>query len=173
VALNSDLLDIIDARIASMMPRMSAVGTIIEWTPPAAMVLFDGSTLAVPVKVFNDVDGRAGDRCGLMKFGHDWAVTGSFGARWPVQSGQTLVTFTSATSYIHAVSYDKAFPTGSAPRVVPNINSSAGVTGGWHVRAYNQNNSGFTIFLFTREATAASWANVPVTWVAVDDSYRL
>jgi hypothetical protein len=173
VALNSDLLDIVDGRVRSMLPTLSAVGTIIEWNPPSAMVLFDGSNLAVPVKVFNDVDGRAGDRCGLMKFGNDWAVTGSFGARWPVQSGSTPLSFTSVTSNVTLVTFDKPFPDGSAPRVVANINSGAGVTAQWHVRAYNQTNTGFSIFVFAGDAVARTWLNVPVTWVAVDDNFRL
>ncbi|MFG1659090.1 hypothetical protein ACGFIY_21415 [Micromonospora chersina] len=82
MALNSDLLALIDARIDQKNVRLTAVGTVVEWGPPAAMVLFDGSAVAVPVKAFG-VRAGVGHRVGLMKFGTDWTVVGSYSPELP------------------------------------------------------------------------------------------
>lgn len=80
MAYNSDLLAIIDARIDQKNERLTAVGTVVDWTPPTAMVQFDGSALAVPVKVFGGITADVEHRVGLERFGTDWTVIGSFQA---------------------------------------------------------------------------------------------
>ncbi|MEU4367561.1 hypothetical protein [Micromonospora chersina] len=80
MALNSDLLALIDARIDQKLQRLTAVGTVVERTTSSVMVLFDGSAVAVPVKGSSSVALAAGDRVGLAKFGTDWTVINNFSA---------------------------------------------------------------------------------------------
>ena len=75
---NSELLNIIDYRIDSKAERVTALATVVEWSTTAAMVLFDGAGLAVPVKTFGGVAAAVGSRVGLMRFGSTWTIIGSF-----------------------------------------------------------------------------------------------
>ncbi|MFI5833220.1 hypothetical protein ACIA5A_06035 [Micromonospora sp. NPDC051300] len=78
MALNADWLAVVDERIDQKNQRFTAVGTVADWAPPTVMVQFDGSALAVPVKAFGGISAGVGHRVGLMRFGTDWAVVGSF-----------------------------------------------------------------------------------------------
>jgi hypothetical protein len=49
--------------------------------PTTALVTYDGSSLAAPVKVFGDVNIAEGDRVGLLRLGVDWTVIGTFTRR--------------------------------------------------------------------------------------------
>jgi hypothetical protein len=77
-----DLIDVIDARIAEHDTPLTAAGTVVTRTGnTTAMVTFDGSALATPVKCFGDVNIDEGDRVGLVKLGVDWTITGTFTRR--------------------------------------------------------------------------------------------
>lgn len=80
VAYNDKVLDLIDQRIRAAAGRDTAMGTVVERAADAttAMITIDGSSLAVPVKVFGNVPAAAGDRVGLTRFGSDWVVIGTF-----------------------------------------------------------------------------------------------
>lgn len=78
MAFNSELLAIINTLIDQKYERLTAVGTVVEWTATSAMVLFDGDALAVPVKTFRGVVAAPNHRVGLIKFGRDWTIVGSF-----------------------------------------------------------------------------------------------
>jgi hypothetical protein len=77
-----DLATFVDQRIRSAQQRERAAGSCVtrDTTGPGAMVIFDGSTVAVPVKVLGNVFLRPEDRCVLDRYGSDWVVTGSWSA---------------------------------------------------------------------------------------------
>jgi len=76
-----------DARIAAFAGGAAALtgatsGTINYRTgSTTCMVTLDGSALAVPVKVFGDVEVMEGDRVGLVRIGSEWTVVGTFTRR--------------------------------------------------------------------------------------------
>jgi hypothetical protein len=80
MSLDADLVQLIDQRIRANSSREKASGTCSQrdLTGPGAQVTFDGSTVAMPVKVLGHVMLQPGDRCVLDKYGSDWIVTGSF-----------------------------------------------------------------------------------------------
>lgn len=100
---NADWLGLIDDRIRALVQRSSAVGTVsTRPTDTALTVTFDGSTQAVPVKVFGDVDAYPGDRVGLLRFGSDWVVVGTYTRRYPSEwtmAGQGSGQSTTAGAY--------------------------------------------------------------------------
>lgn len=70
-------LDVIDAQIAKAAAKVTDTGTVTSViSTTRLMVMFNGSTVAVPVKVWTNVPVVAGDRVGLAKFGSDWVVIG-------------------------------------------------------------------------------------------------
>lgn len=84
MAFNLDILDTIDDRVAKAVALFREVdmGTCVERTSDtSAMVLFDGSSLAVPVKLAGGVDVRAEDRVVMLRAGVDWVVVASFAYR--------------------------------------------------------------------------------------------
>lgn len=89
MAYNDSILDVIDQRVQAAQVRESAAGTVVSVDSSAlrATVIFDGSALAVPVKVFGHVSPRAGDRAGLQRFGSDWVVVGVWANVWPANNG--------------------------------------------------------------------------------------
>ncbi|MEW1551368.1 H-type lectin domain-containing protein [Streptomyces tsukubensis] len=81
-------------------------------------------------------------------------------------SGTTNVSFTNRDDHVVSVTFPQAFS--SVPRVFVNISSSAGVTGRWSVRAYDETVSGFKLFLYAwQPGNFATWSGVPITWHAV------
>jgi hypothetical protein len=89
-------LDLIDARVNAGRERTTAVGTLAERTSATrALVLFDGSSVAAPVKMFSAALAEEGDRVGLVKFGSDWVIVGAFAAvelgTWIDYSGSLVV----------------------------------------------------------------------------------
>lgn len=72
----------IDQRIRYMVGTTRAVGVCVDRDSvgPGAQVLFDGSTVAMPVKVLGNVSLQPDIRCVLDKYGTDWFVTGAWSA---------------------------------------------------------------------------------------------
>lgn len=79
---DTNLVRLIDQRIAVSRAVTRATGTCVAraTTGPGADVTFDGSTVAMPVKVLGTVFLTPGDRCVLDRYGTEWIVTGSFSA---------------------------------------------------------------------------------------------
>jgi hypothetical protein len=77
-----ELINLIDQRIRAAASRDRHWGTIVQrdTTGPGAMVVFDGSTVAMPVKVAGGIFAREGDRCLLDRYGSDWIVSNSWAA---------------------------------------------------------------------------------------------
>lgn len=77
---NNDLLTVIDDRVEAGFAKYTALGTMVDRpVGSSAQVIFDGSAIAIPVKVYANVPCRGGDRVGLIKFGRHWIVIGTFG----------------------------------------------------------------------------------------------
>ena len=96
MVLNAEWLAIVEELISQRLGSLTAVGTVVERTPTGAMVLFDGSAVAVPVKASSNVACVAGDRVGLAKFGTDWTVISNFSAA-PVPQQQLFDTVGAST----------------------------------------------------------------------------
>lgn len=79
-----------------------------------------------------------------------------------VQSGTFSFSFTSQTSANTAVVFGTAFT--STPRVLCNINSTAGATLQWVPKGAAVSTTGFTLIV---SGPAATWSSVEVQWVAV------
>lgn len=73
---------LIDQRIRVAQQKMRAVGVCVsrDTTGPGAQVLFDGSTVAMRVKVLGNVSIQPGIRCVLDKYDTSWFVTGAWSA---------------------------------------------------------------------------------------------
>lgn len=78
--MDQNMITLIDQRIRQAATMDRATGTCVNraTTGPGADVTFDGSTVAMPVKVLGTVFIRPGDRCVLDLYGTEWIVTGSF-----------------------------------------------------------------------------------------------
>jgi hypothetical protein len=101
----------------------------------------------------------SGDSCYYVHNGADWIKM--FGA----QKGQESVSFTTQSSFTVAVTFPVEFI--ATPTVITNIQSSTGATNKWISRAYGVSGSGFTLWVFTGDASTATWSSVPVDWVAI------
>lgn len=84
-----------------------------------------------------------------------------------IRAREVAISFASATSNVQNVSFVQPFPAGVIPNVHVNINTGAGVTSQWHVRAINITNVGFDLFSFSGVGAAAAWVAVPVGVTAV------
>lgn len=104
---SADMLRTIDQMMASRRDRVTAVGTVTSRsaisTDNRLSVAFDGSSLSVPVKQFAGVMARAGDRVGLLKFGVEWVVVGTFTATDPedvAYLGAAAIGSTTSATYV-------------------------------------------------------------------------
>ncbi|MFC0504213.1 hypothetical protein [Micromonospora costi] len=89
-----DLLKLIDARIEAYRQKQTATGTVqTRQSASRATVTFDGSALAVPVKVLGHVHVRENSRVTLARFGSEWVVVGVFGG-----AGSLLTTWAAPTN---------------------------------------------------------------------------
>jgi len=70
------LLRTIETVVRRLVPHTNDVGTVVsvQAVNMRAMVIFDGATVATPVKVAGHVHCRPGDRVGLTKRASDWYV---------------------------------------------------------------------------------------------------
>ncbi len=98
MSLDDQLIGLIDQRVRLHQVRGEALGTCVgrDIAGPGADVLFDGATVAVPVKVWGHVVLRPGMRCGLRKYGTEWIVEGAFAT--PAMGRAEIFTTATATS---------------------------------------------------------------------------
>lgn len=137
-----DMLRAIDERIAGWRERVTAVGTVTSRSATRTVntldVAFDGSAMSVQVKQFAGVMARAGDRVGLVKFGGEWVVVGSFtpfdvddvGYLGAADAGSTVSSTYVATPSAEDLIFTKAW-TDTNARMTVNVGAyaSAGTTG--------------------------------------------
>jgi len=79
-------------------------------------------------------------------------------------TGTKLVSFTALSLFTVRVDFGETFA--DAPTVVTNIGSTAGGTQRWTSRAYGIDTTGFGLLVAPGDGVAATWANVPVGWLA-------
>jgi hypothetical protein len=79
--------------------------------------------------------------------------------------GSVSLTFASAVSFTQVVNFGFTFP--GVPQVYGNINSGVGATARWVARPINVTTTDFTMFVFSGNAVAAAWTDIPVNWMAV------
>jgi hypothetical protein len=105
--LDENLVRLIDQRIAMSRAVTRATGTCITraTTGPGADVMFDGSTVAMPVKVLGTVFLTPGDRCVLDKYGTEWIVTGSFSALGLGEASRYVTGPSGGTGNLSSTSY--------------------------------------------------------------------
>lgn len=79
-AFDDGLIRTIDDRIKRFLPTLTARGTVVsrDTTGPVVQVLFDGDSIAMPVKCAGNVFCQANDRVVLTKHGPTWVVIGAF-----------------------------------------------------------------------------------------------
>lgn len=104
VTYNDVLGSVIDQRVAASQGRTTATGTVTyrsrSWYDVTAMVTFDGSALAVPVKVGNAAAVDEGDRVCMQRFGSEWVIVTGFTPRqpFPLHASQSQMAVGSTTS---------------------------------------------------------------------------
>lgn len=77
-----ELIKLVDQRVRVAQIKDRAVGTVAQrdTTGPNAQVIFDGSQVAMPVKVLGHVFCGTGDRVVLDRYGSDWVIVGAWAA---------------------------------------------------------------------------------------------
>src|SRR6266566_7499442 len=91
--LDVDIIRAIDARINQLLPEaLTAMGTVSSLDSTVdANVTFDGSAVALPVKVSGDAEVQEGDRVCLVKFGTWWVIVGTLVRRWQAHAESMVV----------------------------------------------------------------------------------
>lgn len=139
MSMNDELLRLIDQRIASAVSQPTRMGTVSDRQQNnRAMVVLDGSSQAVPVKVFANAHVLEGDRVGLVKFGSEWVVIGGFTPRQfgGIKQFQNTAPSGSTTSTVHtpmnqgSVTFRKLY---SSTRIWVSADISAYTNGATHV----------------------------------------
>lgn len=78
--------------------------------------------------------------------------------------GSVEMSFSSTNASTMIVNFGFTFP--GVPTVVTNVDSGAGATARWETRAITINTTGFTLFAYQSQATAGTWVDIPVSWIA-------
>jgi hypothetical protein len=104
MALTEDLIAAIDARVAWVLRESFAWGVVVSRDSTVdAQVVFDGSAIAVPVKVGGDVAAFGGERVAMVLVGNWWTVVASMTRHWPTdasaRAAQTSGGTTSSTTF--------------------------------------------------------------------------
>ncbi|MEW2066628.1 H-type lectin domain-containing protein [Streptomyces sp. NPDC007346] len=83
-----------------------------------------------------------------------------------IEQAVTTINFTNQTAWTQVVTF--AVPFSSPPVVSIGIQSGAGPTARWDVRAINVTTTAFTIFAYYGELplVASTWSAIPVAWRA-------
>jgi hypothetical protein len=79
------------------------------------------------------------------------------------RTGTVLMTFAALASATTPVNFGFTFP--GIPKVMGNITTTTG-TSLWAARPVDITTTGFTMYVFRTNGTAASWTDIPVDWVA-------
>lgn len=78
--------------------------------------------------------------------------------------GTVTMSFSGVASSTAPVNFGFTFP--GLPQVYGNIDSGIGATARWVARPISVTTTGCTMFVFSGNATTATWSDVPVNWVA-------
>jgi hypothetical protein len=107
VSYADDQIRLIDERIALARRQDRATGTVVsrDTIGPGATVIFDGSTVAMPVRVAGGVGATDGDRVLLTRHGSDWIVTESFSAFSLGEANKALDNLGAATGALTSATF--------------------------------------------------------------------
>jgi hypothetical protein len=81
--------------------------------------------------------------------------------------GTVLINFTALNASTAIVNFGFTFP--GTPTITTNIDTGVGATARWESRAISATTTGFTMFVYQSQATAGTWVDIPVSWVAQYD----
>lgn len=84
-------------------------------------------------------------------------------ANWTMRGSLTM-SFTSLNASTAIVNFGFTFP--AIPAITTNIDSGAGATARWESRAITASTTGFTMFVYQSQATAGTWTDIPLSWIA-------
>jgi hypothetical protein len=106
-SVDMDLIQLVDERIRLHDKASQLMGTVVtrDSTGPGATVLFDGSTVAVPVKCMGHVFCQPSDRVSLARYGSDWLIIGSFSGPGFGEASKALDGLPSTTAQLTSSSF--------------------------------------------------------------------
>lgn len=151
------------------IPNGMRTATIAAVSSTGAVTLnISGGQISSGVGVLKSYTPIVGDTVAVFRQDSSWLVLGSIAAALIASRGELTgtasVSFTSLTSTFVSVSFGATFP--AAPAVTTNIDSGSGPTALWGSRATSITTTGFSLYLYSSNVVAATWASIPVTWVA-------
>lgn len=162
----------LDGRLATTLGASNRPGTVVS--SPAedsngshsSISLFGGGPTTADTYILFAADRFSFNNL-LQVFG-DLEVSGKLTAS-NIQTGSVSVSFAALSQTTVAVTFPTAYPVGTVPSVVTNINSGSGTTVRWGSRAISVTNTGFTLFVFKGDAAdpAQTWTNIAVQYTAI------
>lgn len=94
------------------------------------------------------------------------AVRANFSAAVGIQAGVQLMSGSAVTSAFTDIVFMHPYPAGVVPSVVGSISTNAGVVGSWDFKGAFVSNTGFRLNINSLTGAAATFSNVPVSWMA-------
>lgn len=164
----------LDGRVDTTLGASTRPGTVVvspaedSNTSASSISLYGGGPTTSDTYILFAAD-RFSFNALVQVFG-DCEISGKLTAN-NLQRGTVSVSFAALSQTTVAVTFPTAYPVGTVPSVMTNINSGAAATVRWGSRAINVSNTGFTLFVFKGDAAdpAQTWANVSVQWWAHAD----
>lgn len=100
--IEDDLITVMDQRIRAAMKADQLFGTVVTRASagPAATVQLDGSTVPIPVKCLGHVFCQPQDRVGLIRWGSDWLIVGSYSGPGFGEASRTIDSLSAATGQL-------------------------------------------------------------------------
>lgn len=83
------------------------------------------------------------------------------------QRGSVNMSFSGVNASTTPVSFGFTFP--ALPTIMVNLDSGAGATARWEVRAISPTTTGFTMFAYQSQANTGTWTDIPLSWLAYYD----
>jgi hypothetical protein len=142
----------------SSLPGVSLTGGP-GGTNPILAVQVDAALAGVAATVTNNTASIATNTTGLAS-----ANTNITNLQNWTRRGTTTFTFVTLSSSTALVNFGFTFP--GIPTVTTNIDFGSAPTARWESRAITVTTTGFTMFVYSSQATTASWTDVPVSYVA-------
>lgn len=163
------------ARLASQTQKSAGIpngmrtATIAAVSGQTVTISVSGGQFSSGVGVLESYRPVVGDTVAVFRQDSSWLILGPTAAAPEIApraqaTGTASVSFSAVNSATQAVSFGVTFA--SAPVVMTNIDSNAGVTGRWASRAVSITTTGFSILVFATDAVADTWSGIPVSWLA-------